>query len=317
MTDPAPTVVDPTAPPAAVETPPPAATEPGGVHPSWEPALAAIPDMLRKPILEQIAVSEREAQAAIEKARAESTPEEWRNFIAEAQKAEVNPNHLTDAWNASLAIRQDPQGFYETLGAQIDAAVKAGTLTRKEGTAAKAEVRDAIQEVQNDGIPDELLTPEQKEIKELKTKLEQLSGTVTQTAAEREAERTAEAERKAQQDANDYATAFIAKLEAATPTVTAPARQFVGRAADAILRAAPQTTLEDALAQAIVQAKEAGIPFPDAAPVTVAKPAAPMVGGGATHPGPAAPAKPANDREAQDARTAAMLAAAELAKAGD
>src|SRR6478735_3051269 len=90
--------------PAATEQPPaqPAESNAGvestTVHPAWDKALQGIPEPWQAPIREQIQRSDAEARAAIEKARAESTPAEWRQLVEQAQQYNLTPDEFIEAY---------------------------------------------------------------------------------------------------------------------------------------------------------------------------------------------------------------------------
>lgn len=151
-------------------TPPDPAAPPADdqfvVHPAWEKAMEAVPDVIRGPIVNQIRETEREHQKALETARQSSIEPTWAEFVNQAKSGNVAPDELIDSYNNQQALRQlindDPDAFEATLHDNIEQMVAAGQLTRKQGT-------QAHQSIQGDG--GELLTPEQQEIADLKRAL--------------------------------------------------------------------------------------------------------------------------------------------------
>lgn len=272
MTDVAPDTAAPA--PAAVPTQAPAGAGPADeqtpqpVHPAWDNALKGIPDAWQAPIREQIKVTEREMQAAVEKARAESTPQEWRDLVEQATAEGLTPDEFIDAYNGRIdmqrRISENPDGFLSELTAFIDEQVAAGHLTRAEGVAAKKDAKSVV----GDDDDDLFATPEAKKLAELQKRLDESD---ERTAAEKKA--AAEAQEAAAQEAAEaaYADEFLGEMHSQLQAegfvkvengvevaVIPPAMiQQIGYAADAMLDANPRLTPKDAMTQAITQFKTA------------------------------------------------------------
>lgn len=316
----APAVPDPAAPPAAPVEPTQQQQVEQRIHPAWEAAMAAVPDLLRGPLVEQIRVSEREHQAAIEQARTGSVPPAWQQFVTEAQAAGATPEQIVDAYNYAKVIREDPVTFSINLNNAIDDLIKDGRLTAKEGYRMKQEGQQQVQAVTAQPLDpnDPLLTPEQKLFAQQQKELAELKESVEK---DRQTRLTEQQQMTEQQQAEAYANDFVARLEAAVPgDPTAPAviaaRQMIGRAADSMLAsAAPGSlTVDQALAQVVKQAGTLGLNLANlpqvAAAATATTQTPPPVGTGTASAG--APAKPTltDDRAGKDARAALMMAAA-------
>lgn len=222
------------------------------VHPAWDQALAAIPEELRGPIYEQIRSTETESQKAIEKAREESTPEEWRALVNQASEAGIEVDELIDSYNAQSAMRdliqEDPDGFLEQIGAQIDEQVKAGALTRKQGQQARAE---AVQAVADTDAAD-LDSPLKAELDDLKAWRDR------QEQAAIEAQEQAEAE-AFQQEVEDHGQELVDQVNsqmdatAALHDATAETRLIVATFADSILNRSGNENMpvKDAVAESL------------------------------------------------------------------
>ena len=280
----------------------PAAEELPAIHPSWQRALddAAVPEMMRTPIIEQIRRTEAEYNKGIEKSR-NDLPDEWRSFLTSAQQAGAAPADLTVAWNAAQAIREDPIAFLDNFSAQVDKLVTAGVLTRAEGAAAKADAADEVDDQVN------LTSPEAQRIAALEAQIQQISQGQT-------AQQQAQAQAAAEADAQDYADRFMAAVNASLPAIgftgdvaTDPAAQqaqiTVGRIADSMLAAdtTGQLTPTAAIAAAINQVAAVmgrQVQVPGAAQL-------PVHGGNA-----AVPAPVAHKFTSEKDREAAMLEAA-------
>ncbi len=296
--------VAPAAPAAAAPVTPPA--EPAPLHPAWEQALEAIPDMLRPKIVDQIRKSDTEAQRAIEAARGTIDPE-WQKFLTAAQAAGATPEEMRQGWNAAQALQRDPIKFAADLTASIDQMVAAGKLTRPEAAAAKAQV-DAAAAAQG-AAPDDLLTPEGRELVEVRRQLAELSGTV-------QGDLTARQQVQQEAEAQQYGDAFFAEIDtqfnaANLAGASVATRVAVARYADGLLDADATGSLTEkrAIEAAIVKLREASAELtPQAtAPAAVVAPGAPLpVGGGSA----ALPVAPVGKFATEADREAAMLAEA-------
>jgi polyhydroxyalkanoate synthesis regulator phasin len=230
--------VNPITPEPVVE---PAAVEPAPLHPAWEQALEAIPDMLRPAIVDQIRKSDFEANKAIEAARGTIDPA-WQSFLADAQGAGATPGDLINSWNAAQELVRDPLTFQKNLNTRIDQLVAMGQLTRAEGQQAKQEVAGEVsQELGN------LDTPEAKRIADLEKQIADLSGTVQQDLSARE-------QQQIDQQAQAYGDRFFAEVAsqfAADPALANAAQQtqvVVAQLADKKIELDPTGTLTEAQA---------------------------------------------------------------------
>jgi len=310
--------------PAAPAAPPAEPAAPAGgelppLPPQLEEALkkTGIPDMLTAPLREQLRVSEREHQKALEQARSNSAPPEWAELVRQAQAAGVTPDVMLNAYNASLRIMEDPVGFSIQLNEQIDKLIAAGQLTAREGYRMKQEAAAEIAATVN-GAPgaDPLETPEQRQIRELAEQQQQLQ----QQLSQRE---QAEQQRQAEQEAAKYADHFMDVLDQATTGASDQVKQFIGHNASSLLSndTSGQLTPEKAIEMAVENAKAIGVTWQAQQPQgqQPQTAAAPPVGSSAAIPGQA-PEKlpPAGSPEGKRAREEKMLAvAASLVAQGD
>lgn len=263
---------EPAAPGVAPEAATPPAAEPPAVHPAWERTFeeAGIPDMLRPKLIEQVRRSETEAQRAIEAARAEAVPAEWKAFIEQSAGANASPTELIQAWNATQQMINDPFTFLDNFQKGIDEAVAAGQITAPEGRTLKAQAADAL------GDPAALETDEQKQIRELTEWRTQQEAATAQ----------AQLDQQATQYANDFWNALDSTLATAKYTnLTDEQKQSVADWADTALFNDPTQTLtiQKAMDAAVARLATFGIqPVPDAAP---APNQLPVQGGGNALPG--------------------------------
>lgn len=310
--------------PTPIETPEP--EENPSIHPSWDKALEAVPDYLRGPVLEQIRVSETEAQKAIEKARAEAaeaTPEAWRDFISTVDTAGVKPEDVISGYNSSIGLRDllssDPDAFLEHMNKLVDEGVANGTLTRKEGAAAKREAAAvAAEELADDA------TPEQRELAELRASIESDRAERQAEAARRaEAERQAEEDRQAEAYADEWQKTFNTRMEEEgfitrneageyQPVLSVKTIQQLAVVAASIIDAdaTGKITEEQAIIESVSRLREAvaeaggQLPTKGAAP---AKPTIPPVGGGGGVPAPEAPPHLGDDQAGRRTREQMMI----------
>jgi hypothetical protein len=171
-----PVIAAPTDPAAGVPAGPEAPAADGtdySTHPVWSKAVEGIPEMLRGPLYETIRESERNAQAAIEKARGEGIGPEWRQLATEAAEMGVTVEELADAYlgqtQLSELLASDPDAFVASMEAQIDQLVASGQITRKAGAEAKKDAQQLAADEQTDA----LLSPAEKELKELRARLDE------------------------------------------------------------------------------------------------------------------------------------------------
>lgn len=256
---------------AGAGTPPaPAPNEPPAVHPAWDKALEGIPELWQKPVREQIRTTEAEYQRALEQARQGGVPDDWRGLYQQAQEVGLTPDELAQAYIAQQNLYQsmveDPDQFLADITAQIDAAVAAGQITRKEGAALKRDATNAA-----DAAGDDLLTPEQKQIQELQQKIQQREQWEAQQAQEWQIQQQ---EQEMQQIADEEADSFVETVMSAFDNdpqlagASAATRQIAAQVASGLLDADPTGTLsyEAAAAQSIALLREqlgwSGAPAP-------------------------------------------------------
>ncbi|MCC6855866.1 MAG: hypothetical protein IT189_07375, partial [Microbacteriaceae bacterium] len=288
--------------------------EPAALHPAWEKALEATPEYLRGPIVEQIRRSEVEAQSAIQAARGSIEPQ-WQELLTAARAGGVSPQELTIAWDSAQAIRTDPQAFAESLNKRIEELVKDGTLTAREGAAAKVEAAAAAGGAELD---DPLLSPEAQRLIKLEQELEDLR---TGLSSERQQQQQAAQQQQEQQRQQEWGDKFFATVDtefqyeqriaaAATPEAKLAVhntRIALARLADTYLEADQTGTLteEAAIKQAVAVLQQAQQTIASAPAVLAAQQQAQQipVGGGSSSVATVAAQKFATE----DAREKAML----------
>ena len=288
------------------------------VHPSWEQVIAPMPDLYREPIVEQIRRSEREAQAAIEKARAGAVGDDWRALADAAKQQGVGPQDLAGAWRGQQELanllRTDPDGFVEQLNDQIDQLVSEGVITRREGAQMKREGA-AVAGEQTEA----LLTAEQRELAELKQWREQMESREQQrAAAERQAYEAAQYEQQMAADVRTFADEFnrqmvstglarqdeSGKLEALVPGGTI---QLIADIAASLYERDESLTHEAAVTRALSQVKSQIEATGGRLAPQPTSPLPPVAGaGGGYAPGQAAPAAPSGRDEAAQAMLAEL-----------
>lgn len=233
--------ITPPAPDAEPIVAPDAAAEPAPLHPAWEQALEAIPDMLRPAIVDQIRKSDFEANKAIEAARGTIDPQ-WQSFLADAQGAGATPADLVNSWNAAQELRRDPLTFQKNLNTRIDELVALGQLTRAEGVQAKQDVAGELnQELAG------LESPEAKRIAELEQRIVERE----QRDAQREEQQTQQEVDRQAQEYGDRFFAEVASQFAADPALANAAQQtqvVVAQLADKKMELDPTGTLTEAQA---------------------------------------------------------------------
>jgi hypothetical protein len=302
---PAPAATEPTTPAPATEAPPASAgagTETNGVHPSWERALEHIPEAWRAPIVSEFQNADREAQKAIEKARAEAAPAEWQNLLEQARQNGLTPDELIDAYNGQIdlqnRIKEDPDAFLTEISDFIDQQVASGALTRKQATQARKEVADAAAAAGEDPLYE---TPEAKEIRELK-----------EWRAQQEAQQAAAAkqqqEQASEQEAQAYADQFMQTFDSSLAAqglgeLPLPLQHQLALTADSILGANPAFNEQQAIDAAITNFRQSlgalGAQLPGPAAQQAAPALPPVIGGGTSTPPPAQQQTP----QTQDGRS--------------
>lgn len=252
----------PVTPPAAEPVAPaaPATPEPPvdySTHPVWGNALAPIPDLLRGPIVETIRESERQAQTAIEAARANSTPAEWRQLIEEAKTAGVTPEQLVESYEGQRAmgelLHSDPDAFLSEIQGQVDAMVQAGQITRRQGQAAMQQA----QQVAADAQP--ILSDSDQRLADMQAKLDRIE---QERAAEQERQRAAleqqQHDAQLEQEANEFFDTFDAEMLSLgyvertstgqiAAVIPAPTLQLIGEVAAQHLDRNPQLSKQQAI----------------------------------------------------------------------
>ncbi len=245
-------------------------------HPSWSGVLDMFPEgAQRDALLAQIRESDRNAQKAIEQARANQAPEEWQQLIDLARENEVPPADLVDAYNNIDTMREqiaaDPDAWLASMKDEIDQAVQSGQLTRKEGAALK---RDATQQAAADPSAVDLEDPALAEIRgELEA---QRKWREQQEEQARQAQEAADeqAQQQAQQQAvNHFISVFEGAFngDAVLKDVEPATRHIVANHALSLMQANDALTEEQATQAAIQQfqglgalpkAPAAGAPVP-------------------------------------------------------
>jgi len=307
----------PVAEPVAPAAEPAAAAEPTALHPAWEKALEAVPEYLRTPVIEQIRRSEVEAQSAIQAARGSIEPQ-WQELLTAARAAGVSPQELKVAWDSAQAIRSDPQAFAESLNKRIEELVADGTLTPRQGAAAKAEAAGAASDAAGAAIDDPLLSPDAQKLIKLEQELEDLRNGLT---TERQQQQQAALEQQRQQQQQAWGDQFFATVDtefqyeqrmaaATTPEAKAAVhntRIALARLADTYLEADQTGTLTEAAAikqaVAVLQQAQQTIATPAAAPAAQQQVQQIPVGGGSA----SVAARPSQKFTSEDEREKAML----------
>lgn len=312
-----------------VETAPAAPEAPAdySAHPVWGKAVEQVPEMLRGPIYEAIKTSEREAQSAIEKARGTDIPQDWRDLVAEAAELGVTVDQLSEAYRgqALLAeqLQNDPDAFLAEMQQQVDHLISTGQITRRQGAQAMQQANAAAAEQ-----TDDLLTPEQRELKEIKAWKEQQEA-AQRADAERRRQEDAQRAADAQQEqlAEQYFDEFDRQMEAAgfatrdaagklTAAIPIAVFQQIGRVGGELIDANPRMTPQQAITTAINQVRQlVEATGGKLAPTGQQQaPQVPVIAGSSAIPGQAAPA--AGSRSMEDRANAALQEALRLAGAG-
>lgn len=291
-----------------------AAPQAPAINPVWERAIAHIPEAWRAPIIAEFQNVDREAQKAIEAARANSTPSEWKALVDQATKAGLTPDEFIDAYNGQLDLQErvqaDPDAFLNELKTFVEGEISAGRLTRKQGAAAIQQANAAAEE-----DPDLFETPEAKRLAALEQREQE-----REQRAKQEAEQRVEQER--QQEAEKYATTFLSELNdvmvqngfttldaAGQPqyAVPLPLQHQIALTADSLLDAdaslSPRAAIEKATQAFRQQMQAVGAQLPQAPGQAPARQQIPVLGGGTG--GQVAPAAP--EKLTGDARNDEIL----------
>lgn len=280
--------------------------EEAAIHPAWETAMEAVPDMIRGPLIAQIRKSDRESQQAIESARAGSVDPEWKSFFDGAREANLSPREITDTYNAALAIREDPIAFAKDLNAAINAGVKSGQFTQEQADQLKQQGAATIADAVDGEQFGSMKTADQTRMDELQARLDAQD-------QRQQAQFEQQSEQEVQADAQQYAVHFFNELDgqmtaAGFVGVTPETRAAVARIADSALNGDQTNTLtpQAAISHAISALKNFGQPAKGPVGPAIQMP----IGGGNTSVGAVPATKFGNDRAGKDAREAAMMAEA-------
>lgn len=248
-----------------------------GVHSSWDGVLEMFPEgAQREALLAQIKESERNSSTAIQKARESATPEEWQGIIEAARESGVTPDEIGASYNQMLEMQEqiqaDPDGWLNTMKAEIDQAVERGDITRKEGAQLK---RDATTQANDAGVDleDPQIAEMRKELEEQKRWREQQSQQQQEFERQQQEEQAnAEVQRQTQEFIETFENAF--NTDPALKDVEAENRYVVANHAVNLMQSNDSMTPAQATAAAIDQFRKMGA-LPSAASTQ-----APPIGGG-------------------------------------
>jgi hypothetical protein len=313
--------------PAAAEPAAPAEPTDYSAHPVWGRAIEGIPEILREPLYETIRESEREAQAAIEKARNAGVPEEWRGLYEEAKGLGLSVDDLARAYQGQTALAElmqsDPDGFVNELSTQIDQMVASGQLTRAQGNQAKQEAAAAASEV-----TDDLLTPEQKQLRELQAWKEQQEQAAEQARQTQLQQQQAEQIRQQEEAAsNAYFDAFDQAMEQTgfltrdpadgllKSTIPVPTLQLIARTGAELLDANPRMPRDQAISQATEQVRKM-IEATGGKLGPAPRPTTPVIGASSSVPTGQPAGQPTGPRTMQERMQAALAEATRQQAAG-
>lgn len=260
----------PPAEPAAPVAEPVTPIEPDySVHPVWGKAIEAVPEILRTPIYEAIRTSENEARKAIEGARGTDIPQDWRELAAEAQQMGVSVDELAAAYQGqqSLAelLQADPDAFVTELQSQVDAMVQAGQLSRRDAANVMHQANAAAADAGE--ATDDLLTDEQRTIRELQQWKAQQEA--AQQRAAQEQQQQAQAARIQQEEeaaSNAYFDTFDREMESSgfmvrdesgrlVSAIPVDTLQLIARTGAGLIDANPQLQRDQAIKQATEQVR--------------------------------------------------------------
>lgn len=307
--------------PAAVEAPPAAAPETPvdySAHPVWSKAVEAIPEVLRGPLYETIRSTEAETQKAIEKAREETVPAEWRELAAEAKQAGVTVEQLVEAYRGQALLSEqmstDPDGFIAEITSNVEQLIASGQLTRKQGAEAIRGAQAAAAEQ-----TDDLLSPEAKQLRELQAwKEQQEQKEAARAQAERDAQAAAAQEAQLEREAEAFFDEFDTQMIAAglaqrgddgrvAATIAPETLQLIGETAANLIDRTPGLTSAQAIRQAHQHIKaQVEASGGRLGPAGGAPAATPVIGATATTAAPGAAAANGQPRTMADREAAAL-----------
>lgn len=233
-------------------------------HPVWSPVLEMFPDgAQRDALLAQIKESERNSSAAIQKARSEAAPEEWRGLIDEAKEVGLTPDELSQAYNNFEEMREqiaiDPDAWLTGMRSEIDAAVDRGDITRKAGAQLK---RDATEQAAAGA--DEPVGLEDPAIAELKREVAEQKQWRAQQEQQWQEEQQRLQEEQDNEDVQQRSQQFIQTFEstfnndASLANVEPQDRYVVANHAINLLQANENLTEQQAADEAIAQFRRMG-----------------------------------------------------------
>lgn len=268
MTDPQIPYTPPAEPAAPAAAEPPAEPTDYSTHPVWGKAIEAIPTVLREPLYETIRTSEREAQKAIEAARNAGVPEEWQGLYKEAEELGVGVEDLARAYRGQSALSElmqsDPDAFVAELTSQVQGLVATGQLTRAQGAQVIAEGQAAAGEQ-----TDDLLTEEQKTLRELQAwKADQERQAQERQREEQQRQQAEQIQREEEAASNAYFDAFDREMETAgflarnaqtgalDSTIPVQTLQLIARTGAELIDQNPRMPREQAIKQATEQVRK-------------------------------------------------------------
>lgn len=282
-----------------------------GVHSSWDGVLEMFPEgAQRDALIAQIREQERNASTAIQKASESQAPEEWRELIDQAKQVGLTPEELSQSYNQFEEMREqianDPDGWLDGMKSEIDQAVAAGQLTRKEGAQLK---KDATAQA---AAGDAGVDLEDPAVAELRKEVEQQRQWRERQEREQQAARE-EQERLDDERATQEATQrFVQTVEGtfnndtALAAVEAKTRYIVANHALALLESNDGMTEQQAADEAVKQFRELGVlPAAGGTPA----PAVPIGGGSNQRLAPPAAVGRADARGVDKTREQAMIEA--------
>jgi hypothetical protein len=229
-------------------------------HPSWNSTLEMFPDgPQREALLSQIRESDTNSQKAIETARSNAAPEDWRGLIDAASEAGLTPDELGQAYNQLDEMREsiaaDPDAWLTGMHAEIDRAVAAGQLTRAAGAAAHREANAAANE--DDTV--DLDTPEQQRLAKLQERLDAQEQRWEQEEQRRQQAEQEQFDRENQADTERQTQEFVQTFDGAFEAdpvlkqVEPETRFIVANHAINLMASNPDLTAEKATSEAINQ----------------------------------------------------------------
>ncbi len=178
------------------------------LHESWVKAFddAGIPDLMRKPLADQIRRSEAAANKRIEELSQRQMPEDWAELYQQAQAAGITPQQFVEDYNGARGIQADPVGFMVAMRDQIDAMVARGEMTAYEGYQAKQNAAaSANGQAAADGEPG-WESPQDAELRQLREQLAQVQQGQTQFISQQQQREQQQQEAWEAQQAEAYAS---------------------------------------------------------------------------------------------------------------